>query len=178
MNGKATREGGIIERKKREPRGSFFYFGAAGFTVAELVAVIIIMGILAAVVLPRFSAGTSGFDEVRLYDQTLAALRYAQNTAVATQRTVCANFTPAVNPTTLTLRYSNSYLVPACDTDLIPPGGGAAPHTVVGQGGAQFLSASDLSFSYDRVGRPSAARTIDLVGGRQIVVEADTGYVR
>lgn len=166
------RGGGVIERKKKEPRGSFFYFGAAGFTVAELVAVIIIIGILAAVMLPRLSTGTSGFDEVRLYDQTLAALRYAQNTAVATQRTVCATFTG----TQLTLRYGSAYGAAGCDTDLMPPGGGVAPYTVQAQGSAAYSAASN--FTFDRIGRPTPGQTIGLVGGRQIAVETDTGYVR
>lgn len=141
--------------------------------MAELIAVIIIAGVLAAVALPRFSATTYGYDELRLYDQTVAALRYAQNTAVAHQRTVCATFTA----TQLTLTYAAAYGSVVCGTGLTPPGGGTAPYTVLAQGSASYAGAAD--FNYDRVGRPSIALPMTIaIGGRQIVVEAETGYVR
>lgn len=165
-----------MERKKKEPAGSFFYFRSGGFTVPELVAVIIIAGIIAAVAVPRFSATSYGYDELRLYDQTLAALRFAQHTAVATQRTVCATFSGGTPLTQLTLTYDPNYGTAACGPGVMPPGGSAAPYTVTAQGGVNYTSA--LSFTYDRAGRPSTGQTIILAGGRQIVVEAETGYVR
>ena len=137
--------------------------------MTELVAVILIAGIIAVVALPRFS--TSAFDEVRFYDETSAALRYAQATAVAHQRTVCVTSTG----TQVTLTYASAYSAAACDSNLAPPGGGGAPYTVSAQGGA---GSPAFSFTFDRVGRPSAAQTITLNGGRQILVEAETGYVR
>lgn len=161
---------------KREPCGSFFYSGAAGFTIAELVAVLIMVGVLAAVAVPRMAGTSASFDEVRLYDQTLAALRYAQKAAVAMQRTVCVSFTGG---TTLTLTYVAAYGSSNCvgAPNLAPPGGGSGgAYTVVRQGAAGYGAAADLSF--DLVGRPSLAQTIGLVGGRQIVIESETGYVR
>jgi len=137
--------------------------------VPELVAVLIIVGVLAAVAVPRLTR--SGFDEARLHDETVAALRYAQRTAIAYQRTVCATFTG----TQLTLTYGFGY-GSACDTALMPPGGGTAPYTVLAQGSASYTGAA--SFAYDRVGRPSiAAQMIIAIGGQQIVVEPETGYV-
>ena len=157
---------------KKEPRGSFFY-SRAGFTMPELVAVLIIVGILAAVAVPRFSATTYGFDELKFHEQTLAALRYAQHTAVATQRTVCATFTGG---TQLKLTYAPAYGVTACSADLTPPGGSAPPYTVTAPSGLTYTGATD--FTYDRTGRPSAGQTISMSGGRQVVIEAETGYVR
>lgn len=142
--------------------------------MAELIAVLIIMGVLAAIALPRFSASTYGSDELRLYDQTVAALRYAQRTAIAMQRTVCATFSGGNQ---LALSYSSAYSPPSCDTPLPPPGGvgGSTQYVVSGQG-ASYSAGS--TFSYDRVGRPSAGQTITVSGGRPIVVEPETGYVR
>lgn len=158
---------------KKEPRGSFFYW--RGFTIPELVAVLIIVGVLAAVAVPRLASTGTSLDEGRLYDQTLAALRYAQKSAIAMQRTVCAAFTGG---TTLTLTYISAYTPTACPgLPLPPPGGGSSnSYTVVRQGAAGYSTAVD--FSFDRVGRPSVAQTISLNGGRQIIVETETGYVR
>ena len=156
---------------RKEPPGSFFY--CRGFTIMELVAVILIAGVIAVVALSRFS--TSAFDEVRFYDETSAALRYAQATAVATQRTVCVTFTA----TQLTLHYAPIYGDTTClpANGLAPPGGlGGAPYTVTAQGSAGYALPLPADFTFDRVGRPSAPQTINL-NGRQILVEAETGYV-
>ena len=119
------------------------------------------------------TSATASYDEVRLYDQTLAALRFAQKAAVTMQRTVCATFTG----TQLSLTYSSVYSPPACDTNLNPPGGGGGgQYTVVAQGGAGYSTAA--GFNFDRIGRPSAGQTILLNGGRQIVIEPESGYVR
>jgi len=139
--------------------------------------VIVIAGILAAVAIPRFTATSYGYDELRLYDQTLAALRFAQHTAVATQRFVCVTFSGG---TQLTLTYEPNYdtdNVATCVPGVTPPGGGTAPYTVTAQGAASYTAA--VTFTYDRVGRPSAGQNITVSGGRpDIVVEAETGYVR
>lgn len=131
--------------------------------------VIVVLGVLAAVAIPRISR--SGFDEQRLYDETFAALRYAQRTAVAYQRTVCVTF---AGGTQLSLTYAAAYGSGSCGPTLAPPGGDAASYTVTAQGGATLTG---VSFTFDRLGRPSAGQTVT-AGGRNIIVEPETGYVR
>lgn len=137
-----------------------------------------IASILAVVAIPRLSR--SAFDDGRLYDETNAALRYAQRVALAWQRTVCVSITS----TGVTLRYRSAYGDTSCtysaaDTALLAPGAasGAATYTVTRQGAATLSPA--VNFYFDRLGRPSfaSAQTITISASRSIVVEAETGYV-
>lgn len=66
----------------------------AGFTLVELVLVLTIAGILAAVAAPRFFE-RSAFDERGYYDELASALRYAQKLSVATGCPVRASVTAA-----------------------------------------------------------------------------------
>jgi MSHA pilin protein MshC len=144
---------------------------AQGFTLPELIAIIIIAAILFAVAAPRFVSG--GFDNARLYHETTAALRYAQSTALATQRTVCAAFTA----TSVTLTYAAAYGSATCDTNLVGPTGATPPYKVLAQGSSVF-SIFPASVSFDRAGHPSAGPTITVSGfSPSISIDAESGYV-
>ena len=67
----------------------------AGFTLIEMVTVMIVVGILAVVVLPRF-ANLNDFETVGAADQLDTLIHYARETAVAQRRTVYLDF--AANP--------------------------------------------------------------------------------
>lgn len=53
-----------------------------GFTIVELIMVIVILGIISAVALPRFFDRKT-FDERFYFEETLSAIRYGQKLAVA-----------------------------------------------------------------------------------------------
>ena len=159
-----------MRRSEKEPRGSFFHSATAGgFTLMELVAVLIIVSILAVVAIPRLTRGV--FDDAKLYDESLAALRYAQRTAIAYQRTVCITFS---GNSQLSLTYASAYGSSTCNTNVLAPGGNSPSYVVTAQGAATYSATPN--FSFDRVGRPSAGQTIGFSSGKTITVEADTGY--
>lgn len=143
---------------------------AAGFTLVELITVMIVLGILAVVALPRFF-DRADFDARAFLDQTAAMLRYAQKAAIAQRRSVCASFT--ANTVSLTIDANGDG---SCETGLVGPAGGA-PYSVTAPGAVVFSpTPAALSFAAD--GRPSAGASITVAGAAgTLVVEAETGYV-
>lgn len=144
--------------------------GTQGFTLIELILVIVMMGVLAVFVAPSFNS--TDFSARGLHDQTLALLRYAQKSAIAKRRTVCVAFTA----TTVSLTVASlSTTTLTCDTALA---GAGASSTVTARSGVQF-SSFPAAFSFDALGAPSAAQSIQVSNNvtSAITVEAVTGYV-
>lgn len=152
----------------------------AGFTITELVVVIVIAGILAAVMLPRWQ-GETGFEERGFRDEVMSALRYAQKAAVASHRHVCVTFTA----TTLSAKMDTTFGAGDCTTILVGPAGGAL--SVTASGSAQFSGGAPSSLGFDPLGRPvdgsavllTSATTITVqnLSSLPITIEAETGYV-
>lgn len=153
---------------------------SAGFTLVEMVAILVIIGVLAVAALPRFFDRTD-FDTRGFFDATQSALRYAQKTAVAQRRMVCVAFSPSgATPATVTLRVASPFGAAGCDTDLAGPTG-AAPYQVVAPEGVTFSStpAYPADFAFLPSGSASADRDFGVTGysGGSIVVVAATGHV-
>jgi len=161
-----------LERRVREVR-------ARGFTLVELVTVIIVLGFLAAGLGPRL-IGRDAFASRGFYDEAQSVVRYAQKTAIAWRKQVyvCVTAT-AVKAGSLNNSCASSLLVhPATGaalTTTAPSGVTLSP-----TGNYRFDGAGRL---LDNAGNPSATITIAVTStiagdpARSIVVEAETGYV-
>lgn len=151
-------------------------FFSRGFTTVELVVTIVIVGILAAVVVQRFT-GTHGFEERGFRDETAAALRYAQKTAVASRRQVCVSFTANSLVATMDSAFGAGDCLAATGIAVIGPNGAApAVNAPAGVG----YAAVPPALTFDPLGRPSAGVSITVanLAGLPVVVAAETGYVR
>lgn len=150
-----------------------------GFTLIELIMVIILVGILAVVAVPRLN--TSDFQARGFHDETLALLRYAQKTAIAQRRTVCVTF--ASDSATLTIASDPGATNDCAGNALVGPKG-ESPATVTASSAsiAYTGGTAPTAFTFDGLGQPSAGQTIKVANNSidinpTITVEADTGYV-
>ena len=142
-----------------------------GFTLPELVMVIVVIGILAVVTAPRFISW-KGFASRGFYDEAQAVVRYAQKTAIAWRRPiyVCVSAT-VISATSNSDCTTAPVKHPITGLDLKSTATDGVTLSPVG------------SFSFDALGRPSAPATITLTStitddpARQIVVASETGYV-
>lgn len=152
----------------------------AGFTLVELVVVIILVSILAVVAIPRLNTHT--FDTVGFYQEALSSVRYAQKEAVAKRRVVCVGL--AAN--SVNVRFARTAGAFICDTELTSPRG-VSPFTVTASTGVTLSSVPSIATLYfDPLGRPfdalnsaSPQRTITISGDgtKTFVIEPETGYV-
>jgi MSHA pilin protein MshC len=92
-------------------RGRPFFASQKAFTMIELIMALVLIGIIAAVTIPRFS-GKTAFDARSFFDQSKFMLRYAQKLAIAQNRSVFVR----MNGTNVALCFDS-----ACATVVPPP---------------------------------------------------------
>ena len=151
-----------------------------GFTLIELITVMLLVGILAFVVVPRLDL-LRGFDEIGYRDKVKATLEYARKSAVAQRRNVLV--TLGGNNLTLTIdndipegagagAFPRDLALPARDNAC-----GSFTNQICAPTGVTLAGPATLSFT--ALGRPSAAGAYTVTGdaAHAIAVEAETGYV-
>lgn len=153
-------------------------------TIVELVTVIVLIGIISLIAIPRFFNRTP-FEESGYFQTTLSAVRYAQKLAL----TSGCDIRVTINNAGFQLDQWNNGT--ACDAGL----GGSALSPVTRPGSSDTfaeappagvtISLPYLTIYFDGVGRPHYAggalltspEDVD-IGGRTLTIENETGYTR
>ena len=160
-----------------------------GFTLIELVVVIVMIGILAVYVAPRFF-DASIFKSRGFADQVQSTLSYAQKQAIAQHRNVCVAVTSS--DITLTIAKDSGATNPCNLPNMVSPFGQpssctSSTYRICTPSSSITISMSPATnFSFDALGKPwdaasatpSAQKAITISGvTNPIYVEAETGYV-
>jgi MSHA pilin protein MshC len=148
----------------------------AGLTLVELVVVLVVVALLAAVAGPRFM-GSRPFDERLFLEEALAALRYGQKVALATGCPV--EVTAAAGSYALAQR--SGCETGAFDLPLAHPLGLAGSYTGSAPPGVVFaLDAGTFHFDAQGRVRLSDGTVSDLavtVGAHSVAIAGETGLI-
>jgi MSHA pilin protein MshC len=152
-----------------------------GFTMVELVLVIVILGTLATIAMPRLG-GSSVFIGSAFRSQVVSALRYAQKASVSHRRLVCVVLTES----TVTLQIASVNPATVCTSAFTSPDGTAYQRkdaTALASGnpltsGLFFQPSGQVTT--DGAGTAlvaGGAGTINITDQPGIQIEGATGYV-
>ncbi len=151
----------------------------SGFTLIELVAVLVLVAVLAVTVLPRME-GALALRGDAWRDQVVATLRQAQTIAVGHRRLVCVT----VASSSLSVSIATSQPASSCATALPGPDGDArwardtnAPATALSPSGSLFFQPSGRVTS-DGAGLLATPGRITISGQADVQVVAETGHVQ
>lgn len=165
-----------MKDRRSENRFGGVWAGSVGFTLVELMVVLVVLAIVSAVVVPH-AIQSSDMEALSAARVLSADLQYAQDMAITTQQDVTVTFSPVADTYVLS-NASGPLIHPINKTDYI-----MAFATQRGLGEVQIQSASfgsDAFVTFDEVGSPSAGGSVMLQAGAytcQVNVAPTTGKV-
>ena len=162
----------------------------SGFTLVELVSVMILIGILAVFAMPRFFDNT--FSERGFHDGVKAAVQHARRTAVASRRFVCVTVTAGVGAAgvvavALDPSAPEALVAVNCTTSVaLPAPGACAANQVCAPTGVTLGPAAGVSVIFDALGRSvkadkavqAAPLKITVSNQPDLTIESETGWVQ
>jgi MSHA pilin protein MshC len=143
-----------------------------GFTLVELIMVIVITGILAAVVGPRFF-DRQVFDDRLFYEESLAAVRYGQKLAVASGCRTQASLSSAG----YRLRQAANCNAGTYTLEVIGPDGASTFANLQVPNGVT-VTPTNFPVIFDSEGRPLGGAASAVIGSFTISVAGETGMVQ
>lgn len=149
---------------------------ARGFSLIELVAVIVMLGALAVFALPRLE--TAGFDRYAFRQELLAALRYAQKTALASGCDTAVELTAGSDRYALLQRDGGDATGCGGGGFGDPVGDPARGDAFTGAGGAGVDLQTSGTIVFDGFGgHAGGPTTVVFASAPAIEVDGVTGYV-
>lgn len=151
---------------------------ARGYTVVELITVMVVIGVLAAIALPRISQ-TQDFSAAAYRNEVTSALRHAQKSAVSHRRLVCL----ALAPQSINLTIAPAAGANACAAAYPSPDGNAySSKDAAVQATGAFVGTTlffqpNGDITTDGAGTVFAAGTIGITGQGDIRIDGSTGHV-
>lgn len=150
----------------------------AGFTIVELVTVMVIIGIISAVAISQIS-GSNTMAAPAFRSELVSTLRYAQKVAVSHRRVVCA--TVGANTTTLMITQANP---PAGTCGVTLPLADQSGNSIASRDAAVTSTSVTLYFqpagtiTSDTAGNAVTSGVISITGETDITYHGATGYVQ
>lgn len=142
---------------------------ARGFTMVELVMVLVVMGVLAAVALPRLT-DRRAFQERGFLDQVRSLLQHSRKIATVQRREVCVLLTPAAVSAVYGAGAGCNAAAP------LPTPGSNDPYTIAVPNGVVLGGVAQVR--YTATGQPTPnIDHIVTVGGNTYRVSRETGIV-
>ncbi len=153
---------------------------ARGFTMVELIVVMVLIGIIAAVGVPKL-LGNNSYTPLALRHQIETALRYAQKTAIGHRRLVCAS---QPNFTTVTFLMASATPATSCNLALANPIDitvlGTTPITFSDNINTILYFQPDGTITNDAAGTTPVSGLITITGEGstyQTRIDGATGYI-
>ncbi|MDH5436270.1 MAG: prepilin-type N-terminal cleavage/methylation domain-containing protein [Gammaproteobacteria bacterium] len=146
-----------------------------GFTLVELIIVIVIMGIVSAVSAPKFFNMTI-FEERGYYDEVISAIRYAHKTAIASG----CNYKVSVNAAGYDITRHSNCSSGTFNAITNPATGSIGGYTEIKP--ANINVTGSFNFYYDNNGQPNdlsgnpMATSSISIASRNITIESYTGF--
>lgn len=135
-----------------------------GFTLVELIVVILLIGILSISIAPRFFTVTA-YEDRKAVDELLTTFRHTQQMAMNRG----GNIQLLLTTSNFTVQISGGSPIRS------PDGQSSYIRKFPSNVAVSSVPALPVTINYDGLGRPDAGYVIN-IGSRQITVEEETGY--